>query len=52
MTDQPKSGGRYCRDPETGKLTRRTDQPTAPVEGAAPADDRAPAKSTKPKGGR
>lgn len=52
MTDQPKSGGRYSRDPETGALSRRTDQPTAPVEVAAPADDPAAAKSTKPKGGR
>ncbi|RCW77815.1 hypothetical protein [Paracoccus lutimaris] len=58
MTDHPKSGGRYDRDPETGQLSRRTAQGSAeiptPLKAAAPAEDTAPpAPTTKPKkGGR
>lgn len=50
MTAIPQSGGRYVRDPKTGELTRLTrqsDQPAAPIEAGTPADDPAPAKSTK-----
>ena len=55
MTAIPQSGGRYVRDPKTGELTRLTrqsDQPAAPIEAGTPAEDPAPAKSTKTKGGR
>ena len=47
MTDQPQSGGRYTRDPETGALTRRTDQaPAKPADGTAPATTKS-SKSSK-----
>ncbi len=54
MTDLPKSGGRYSRDRDTGKLTRlttRTDQTDAQAEAVTAADEPASAKTTK-KGGR
>lgn len=41
MTDHPRSGGSYVRDPKTGALTRRADHPPA-----TPADDAAPVKPT------
>ena len=51
MTDQRRIGGRYIRDPKTGKRVRdKETAPKAPHGRAAVAADAAPASEGNPKG--
>ena len=49
MTELPTEGGSYVRDPETGALTRLSDDPPAAPEAEAPDQ---PIPDSKRKGGK